>query len=117
MTSAQYLIEGWGPPASRSTTEQLCDMQQCCRELARDSRVRVLYGVPSGSLGFAAVVAAESEEEASRIAAGARLSGFTTVRVSPLLSAEEFDTGLSEIQRRTQSERERLTALSERRAS
>ncbi len=103
---AQFLVRAWGPPAAQATADQVQSMQNCCQQLARDARVKSLYGLTAQndpSIAIAAIVEAANAEEAQRVAALAQPSGFTSTHVAPLIPAEQLQATLAQAQRQASS--------------
>lgn len=84
---------------ARASRAQVGNMRNCIEQLARDPRVKSIYGIAGEETGFAALCESPDRRDAERLAALAQVHGQAEVEVIPLLSGEQVLTGLEEAQR------------------
>ena len=84
---------------AQASKAQVSSMRSCIENLARDPRVKTIYGISGNSTGWAALCEFPNGQEADRLAALAQVYGQTNVEVIPLLPPEQLRTGLEEAER------------------
>ncbi len=97
--SQQVLIVARGLDIPQAPKSQVAAMRSCVEQLARDPRVKIIYGTTGQSTGLCALVEVTSGLEAERLAAIAQVCGLTNVEIIPLVPPEQLRLGLQEAER------------------
>ena len=97
--SQQALIIARGLEIAQAPKSQFLTMRACVEQLARDPRVKIIYGTAGQSTGICALVEVSSGQEAERLAAMAQVCGLTNVELIPLVPPEQLRLGLQEAER------------------
>ena len=97
--SQQVLIIARGLDIPQAPKSQVLSMRSCVEQLARDPRVKVIYGTVGQSTGLCALAEVPTGQEAERLAAIAQICGLTNVEIIPLLQPEQLRLGLQEAER------------------
>ena len=84
---------------AQASKTQVSSMRSCIEHLARDPRVKTIYGISGNSTGWAALCEFPNGQEADRLKALAQVYGQTNVEVIPLLPPEQLRAGLEEAER------------------
>lgn len=97
--SQQVLIVARGLDIPQASKAQVASMRSCVEQLARDPRVKIIYGTAGQSTGLCALVDVRNGQEAERVAAIAQVCGLTNVEIIPLVPPEQLRIGLQEAER------------------
>lgn len=84
---------------AQSSKKQVGNMRSCVQLLAKDPRVKSIYGITGQETGWAALCEVPNREEANRIAALAEVYGQSNVEIVALTPFEHLLTGLEEAER------------------
>ena len=92
----QVLIQADGFEPSEATQEQLVSVSAALQQIAKDPRVKTLYGTTGHSVGCSVICEVRNQQEANSIAGYLRLSGFPEVEVTPLIPSDQMQSGIQE---------------------